>query len=103
MAIGQSLLMPFALFAVVLVAQMMFVLPIHARSLSQKRSMAVHEKRINIPADFARVQNANPESAMKFRIGLKSRNMAGLEKTLYDISIPGSPLYGRHLTVEEVL
>ncbi|KAK7683756.1 hypothetical protein QCA50_013132 [Cerrena zonata] len=78
------------------------MLPVYAVSFSQRRSMALHEKRSNIPSDFEKLKAADLESAMKFRIGLKPRDMAGLEKAFYDVSVPGNPLYGRHLSVDEV-
>lgn len=64
--------------------------------------MVVHESRANIPPHYAREGPPHPETLVNFRIGLASNDKSGLEKALYDISIPGSPLYGKHLNMEEV-
>ncbi|KAK7682815.1 hypothetical protein QCA50_014199 [Cerrena zonata] len=96
----QSRLLP----SLLLVTFVAYVLPLAAGndSLPQRRSMAIHEKRTNIPRHYARAGDADLDAVMKFRIGLKSRDVTGLEKALYDVSVPGSPNYGQHLTANEV-
>ncbi|GAW02416.1 protease s8 tripeptidyl peptidase [Lentinula edodes] len=44
----------------------------------------------------------HPETLVDFRIALHSIDRSGLEKALYDVSVPSSPLYGKHLSTEEV-
>jgi len=67
-----------------------------------RRAMTVHESRAEIPSQYARESPPRPETLVNFRVGLSSVDKAGLEKALYDVSVPGSPLYGKHLSVDEV-
>lgn len=64
--------------------------------------MAVHESRTGIPTHYAREGPPHPETLVDFRIALHSIDRSGLERALYDVSVPGSPLYGKHLSTEEV-
>ena len=70
--------------------------------LLQRRSMVVHERRSNAPHEFIIAGSAEPDTVMHFQIGLRSADVNGLEKALYDVSIPGSPLYGQHISFDEV-
>ncbi|KZT18916.1 subtilisin-like protein [Neolentinus lepideus HHB14362 ss-1] len=67
-----------------------------------RRDLVVHEFRENIPSGFAKEGPAAPETVLKLHVGLFSNNMAGLEKALYDVSTPASPIYGQHLSKAEV-
>lgn len=42
------------------------------------------------------------DQGFKLRIHLKNRNTASFQKQVYDISTPGHPSYGRHMSREEV-
>ncbi|KAJ3802871.1 subtilisin-like protein [Lentinula aff. detonsa] len=64
--------------------------------------MVVHESRSEAPVHYIREGPPHPETLVDFRIALTSMDRNGLEKALYDVSIPGSPLYGKHLSIEEV-
>lgn len=66
------------------------------------RDYILHEQRSAAPAGFVRKGVAPPEQVLDLRIALVQGDMAGLEKALYDVSTPGSSLYGRHLTKDEV-
>ena len=66
------------------------------------RSMSVLEQRSDIPIGFTKGSSAPATKILNLRIALKQNDMAGLEKALYDVSTPGSKLYGQHLTKEEV-
>lgn len=45
---------------------------------------------------------APPSHMMEMRIGVMSNNMEGLEKAVYEMSTPGNPKYGMHLSTDEV-
>ncbi|KAJ3883454.1 subtilisin-like protein [Lentinula edodes] len=64
--------------------------------------MAVHESRTGVPTHYAREGPPHPETLVDFRIALHSIDRSGLERALYDVSVPSSPLYGKHLSTEEV-
>ncbi|KAH9855486.1 family S53 protease [Lenzites betulinus] len=68
------------------------------------RSMQVHEKRdlANIPLAFEAVGPAPPDTMLNLRMALVQGNISALEKALMDVSTPDSPLYGQHLTKEQV-
>ncbi|KAI0644036.1 family S53 protease [Trametes meyenii] len=65
------------------------------------RSMQVHNTRSNIPSSFRHLGPAPPDATLSLRIGLVEGNFSGLEKALMDVSTPGNPLYGQHLSKEE--
>ncbi|KAJ4495538.1 subtilisin-like protein [Lentinula lateritia] len=75
---------------------------VHASNTLSRRAMAVHESRTGIPTHYAREGPPHPETLVDFRIALHSIDRSGLERALYDVSVPGSPLYGKHLSTEEV-
>ena len=75
---------------------------INALSNSVGRPMVVHESRRDIPSQYSHEGSPHPETLVSLRIGLTSSNRDGLEKALFDVSVPGSPLYGKHLSMEEV-
>ena len=62
----------------------------------------VLEERNGIPDGFISNGPASPDTILNLRIAQVSNNIAGLEKALYDVSTPGNPLYGQHLSKEEV-
>ncbi|KAJ3759870.1 family S53 protease-like protein [Lentinula raphanica] len=74
----------------------------HASSSLRPRSMVVHESRTEVPVHYVREGSPHPQTLVDFRITLTSMNRSGLERALYDVSVPGSPLYGKHLSMEEV-
>ena len=66
------------------------------------RDMQVHETREHVPAAFTAHGPASADTVLNLRFALVSSDMAGLEKALMDVSTPSSPLYGQHLSKEEV-
>lgn len=66
------------------------------------RNLVLHEQRQGIPDGFVSKGAAPAEQTLNLRIALVQGDMAGLEKALFDVSTPGSELYGQHLTKEEV-
>lgn len=64
--------------------------------------MVVHEKRQGVPDGFVAASVAPADQILNLRIALVQTDMPGLEKALFEVSTPDSPLYGQHLTKEEV-
>ncbi|KAJ7796702.1 Pro-kumamolisin, activation domain-containing protein [Mycena olivaceomarginata] len=67
-----------------------------------RRTMAVHEKRNAVPSRFVQSGSVPPSKEITLRIALTNTDIAGLEKTVYEISDPVNALYGQHLTPEQV-
>ncbi|KAJ6516949.1 family S53 protease-like protein [Mycena vitilis] len=67
-----------------------------------RRAMAVHETRAEPARGFVESGAAPAAKDLTLRIALKPNNIAGLETALYQVSDPASPLYGQHLTANEV-
>jgi tripeptidyl-peptidase-1 len=67
-----------------------------------RSGMLVRSSRSDAPAGFAHKGAAPSDEFIPLRIALIQNDMAGLEKALYDVSTPGSPNYGKHLSKEEV-
>lgn len=55
-----------------------------------------------VPAGWRDLGPADPAQAVRLRVALAQPNLALFEQTLYDISTPEHPLYGRHLSRQEV-
>ena len=66
------------------------------------RDMRVHESRHSMPSGYVRSAAPDPNTELKLRIALKSRDMDGLIDALYSVSTPGRDSYGKHLSKEEV-
>ncbi|KAJ7111426.1 family S53 protease [Mycena epipterygia] len=66
------------------------------------RPMVVHEARAEPARGFVDSGIAPAATELTLRIGLRPNNITGLEAALYAVSDPASPLYGQHLTAEEV-
>lgn len=64
--------------------------------------LVVHEQRNGPPSGFVSKGAARADKVLNLRIALVQRDMSGLEERLYDVSTPGSPHYGQHLSKEEV-
>lgn len=64
----------------------------------------IHEKLPNIPEPWNLKENGdvNPDQSFKLRIHLKNLNVAAFQQKVLDISTPGHPTYGQHMTREEV-
>jgi tripeptidyl-peptidase-1 len=68
---------------------------------SAKSTLVLHEQR-DVPEGYTVTGKANPATKLNLRLGLASRDFAGLEKALYDVSTPSSKSYGQHLNRDEV-
>ncbi|KAK7439369.1 hypothetical protein VKT23_017593 [Stygiomarasmius scandens] len=66
-----------------------------------RRAMAIAEQR-TLPITFASGGKPTPDTKLDLRIALTQKDMAGLEKSLFDVSTPSSALYGQHLSFDEV-
>ncbi|OTB06976.1 hypothetical protein M426DRAFT_54196 [Hypoxylon sp. CI-4A] len=55
-----------------------------------------------VPTGWRKLRNANPDQTIKLRIALEQPNLDQFERVLYDISTPQHPLYGSHLSRDEV-
>ncbi|KAI1140373.1 subtilisin-like protein [Hypoxylon sp. FL0543] len=55
-----------------------------------------------VPVGWRKLGNADPAKAIKLRIALEQPNLDQFDQLLYDISTPQHPLYGRHLSRDEV-
>jgi len=54
---------------------------------------------LQIPTGWQLIGDAAPKDSMRLVFALKQRNPQKLEKTLYEVSDPSSPSYGRHLSL----
>ncbi|KAJ3553439.1 hypothetical protein NM688_g3616 [Phlebia brevispora] len=73
-----------------------------AKPQERRAEMTLHEYITKVPAGFVDNGPANPDSILDLRIALVQNNKDGLIEALHNISTPGHPLYGQHLSVEEV-
>lgn len=60
------------------------------------------EKHHEIPEGWRFVRPADPDKQVQFRVALAQPNIALFERTLYEVSTPGHPRYGAHLTRRQV-
>lgn len=72
-----------------------------ATGILARRGMVVHDQR-HLPATFVHAGTPDPDSDISLKIALAAKDVDGLEKALYDVSTPGSVLYGQHLSLDEV-
>ncbi|KAJ6487228.1 family S53 protease [Mycena vitilis] len=66
------------------------------------QTFVVQESLSSAPQGFVKVGAAADSTSINLRIALTSSDIAGLEKTLLDVSTPSSSSYGNHLTKAEV-
>ncbi|KAI8962868.1 subtilisin-like protein [Daldinia sp. FL1419] len=55
-----------------------------------------------VPMGWRKIKNADPNQVVKLRIALEQPNLDRFEQVLYDISTPQHPLYGQHLSRDEL-
>jgi tripeptidyl-peptidase-1 len=65
-------------------------------------NLVQHESREHAPAGWVSTGAASASTKINMRVALPSKNFAGLEKVLYEVSTPTNAKYGQHLTPEEV-
>ncbi|KAI1654590.1 tripeptidyl-peptidase [Daldinia decipiens] len=56
----------------------------------------------SVPKGWAEVRQASPDDSVTLRVGLKQQHAAALEQAVIEISTPGHPNYGMHLSRDEV-
>lgn len=78
------------------------VLVAGACASSRFSNLVVHESISSAPNGFTRLSSASANQILSLRIALASSDITGLEDMLYAVSTPRSPLYGQHLSKEEV-
>ncbi|KAF8919231.1 family S53 protease-like protein [Mucidula mucida] len=77
-----------------------FVLMVSGNPVS--RVMRVHDRLEVVPTGFAAAEMARSETLLHLRIALTARNITGLETVLMSVSAPGSPSYGKYLSLDQV-
>ena len=70
--------------------------------LLRRSELALHETRDTIPKGFVDEGPADENAVLTLRAALVPRDIAGLEKELYAVSVPTSERYGQFLTKAEV-
>jgi len=71
-----------------------------AAGIPARRAMVVHDQR-ELPAHFTSAGAPSSDTPINLKIALTASDRDGLEQTLWDVSTPGSALYGQHLSFEE--
>ncbi len=71
------------------------------RSVIAGKDVAV-ESLQEIPRGWVKSGDADPQQLIRLRIALEQPNLPLFEQTLYDVSTPQNPLYGKHLSRDEV-
>lgn len=73
-----------------------------AYASSKFSDLVIHESIPSAPNGFTRLSDAPSDKTLNLRIALANSNITGLENMLYAVSTPSSPMYGQHLSKEEV-
>ncbi|KAJ3817411.1 family S53 protease-like protein [Lentinula raphanica] len=71
-----------------------------AASVSSRRAMTIHDQR-ELPDYFAHAGAPDPDTPLSLRIALTPNDLPTLESRFWDVSTPGNPLYGQHLSYDE--
>ncbi|KAJ7572670.1 family S53 protease [Mycena floridula] len=85
-----------------LIAFSLLLLASTVLAIPARRATVVHELRQSAPKAFTSKGSASPSSTIDLRIGLAPSDNANLIKALFDVSTPGSSLYGQHLSAAQV-
>ncbi|KIH90964.1 tripeptidyl-peptidase I [Sporothrix brasiliensis 5110] len=70
--------------------------------LASVASAKVFHSLPNVPQGWSLVRNASPSDAISLKIALRQRSADDLERVVLEVSTPGHPNYGMHLTRDEV-
>ncbi|KAJ7129883.1 family S53 protease [Mycena crocata] len=68
-----------------------------------RRTMVLQESIAAVPSGFTHAGSVPPEQEITLRIALTQSNIAGLQERTYAVSDPANPLYGQHISPEEVV
>lgn len=71
-------------------------------AVASATSARVMDSLAAVPRGWESVRPALPEETVSLRIALKQQRAEALEQAVLDISTPGHPKYGRHLTRDEL-
>ncbi|KAJ3523844.1 hypothetical protein NM688_g8659 [Phlebia brevispora] len=72
-----------------------------AKSSSRRTGMSLHGYVTSVPAGFVNNGPADPKSILDLRIALVQNDKDGLIEALHNISTPGNPSFGQHLSSNE--
>ncbi|KAJ6573476.1 subtilisin-like protein [Mycena vulgaris] len=75
---------------------------VHALASPVAEDMVIHERVHRVSPDFVDLGSPASNAVLNLRINLVSNDLAGLEATLKEISVPSNPTYGSWLSKEEV-
>ncbi|KAL7625938.1 hypothetical protein AAE478_002707 [Parahypoxylon ruwenzoriense] len=65
-------------------------------------SAKVMDSLASVPKGWAELSQASPDDRVSLRVGLSQQHTAALEQTVLEISTPGHPNYGMHMSRDEV-
>lgn len=74
---------------------------VHA-STDISRTLAIHEKLSATPHGWHQGCSVPPTKRLRFRVALKQQNAYEFEQHVVDISTPGHPKYGQHMSREDL-
>ena len=78
------------------------LLALGAIAVPRPSTHVLHEKREAVPGQWEKRAKVDPSVLLPVRIGLTQNNLHEGASLLDEISTPGSPKYGQHLSAEEV-
>ena len=64
--------------------------------------MILRETRDKIPSEFILIGATQADAVLELKIVLAQSDPDRLEETLYDLSMPGSEIYGKYLSKDQV-
>ncbi|KAM7215739.1 subtilisin-like protein [Rhypophila decipiens] len=76
-----------------LLSSLIFTAAVSARVMDQLAA---------VPKDWRELRKATPDERLTLRIGLRQPHVQALEQTVLDISTPGHPRYGKHLSLRDL-
>ncbi|KAI0378654.1 tripeptidyl-peptidase [Hypomontagnella monticulosa] len=65
-------------------------------------SAKVMDKLASVPKGWSEVRQASPDEPVTLRVGLQQQHAAALEQAVIEISTPGHPNYGMHMSRDQV-
>ncbi|KAI5860577.1 tripeptidyl-peptidase [Durotheca rogersii] len=65
-------------------------------------SAKVMDSLASVPKGWAELRPASPDDRVSLRVGLAQQHAAALEQAVLEVSTPGHPNYGMHLSREEI-
>lgn len=72
------------------------------RSVTATGERVLVESLREVPSGWVKTRDAVPSQLIRLRVALEQPNLPQFEQTLYDVSSPQHPLYGQHLSREEL-